>query len=249
MIEEGLTRQGINARINRIKRVFRWAVSEELAPATLVGALSTVAGLEAGRTVASETEPVTPVSDEVVEKTLPHLPNVVADMVRFQRLVGCRPGEVCAVRPGDVDRSGKVWRDVPGSHKTEHYGKQRIIFVGPRAQRVLLPYLLREAQAYCFSPADSDRERKAEMRTKRKTKVQPSQVDRTKEHAKRKPGMRYNTGTIVVGATRRFTSVEALERFVGATTAVANDEPIPMRTPRQRERAIERAEQDLARDQ
>jgi hypothetical protein len=51
--------------------------------------------------------------------------------------------------------------------------------------------------------------------------------------------------TIVVGAMR-YTSREAIERFIAQTTAKANGDPIPIRTPRQRERAIERAEKELA---
>ncbi|HWB11540.1 MAG TPA: DUF1580 domain-containing protein [Pirellulales bacterium] len=53
--------------------------------------------------------------------------------------------------------------------------------------------------------------------------------------------------TIVVGG-RRFTTVEALERFITRTTAAANREPASVRTPRQRQRAIEAAEAALARD-
>lgn len=170
MIADGLTRQGINARIDRIKRVFRWAVSEELAPATLVHALATVAGLEASRTSAPETVPVTPVSDEVAEKTLLHLPGVVADMVRFQRLTGCRPGEVCQLRPMDVDRSQEVWQYRPASHKTQHHDMERIIFIGPKAQEVLRPYLSRPADAYCFSPAESEKRRLAALHSTRTTR-------------------------------------------------------------------------------
>jgi hypothetical protein len=44
---------------------------------------------------------------------------------------------------------------------------------------------------------------------------------------------------------RRFTSVEALERFSAAITAAADGEPPPTRTPRQRERAIAAALKDL----
>lgn len=50
--------------------------------------------------------------------------------------------------------------------------------------------------------------------------------------------------TCLVGG-RRFTSREALERFAARTTAVADGEPAPPRTPRQRSRSIERAERDL----
>jgi integrase len=81
---------------------------------------------------------------------------VVADMVRFQQLTGARPGEVCQIRPRDVDRSGEVWEYRPASHKTQHHGRQRIIYVGPRAQDVLRSYLLRSADSYCFSPAESE---------------------------------------------------------------------------------------------
>ena len=41
--------------------------------------------------------------------TLEHLPQVVADMVRLQRLIGARPAEMCIMRPCDIDRSSEVW--------------------------------------------------------------------------------------------------------------------------------------------
>ena len=50
--------------------------------------------------------------------------------------------------------------------------------------------------------------------------------------------------TAVIGG-RRFTSVEALERFAAATTAAADGHPAPARTPRRRERKIEAAERRL----
>jgi integrase len=150
-----------------------------------------VEGLKKGRTSARETEPVKPVEDMVVEATLPHLPPVVADMVRFQRLTGCRPGEVCHLRPMDLDRSREVWAFQPTSHKTEHHGHQRVIFVGPKARAILLPYLVRPADAHCFSPAESVERRNIAMRARRKTKVQPSQVSRKKARPKRVPKDHY----------------------------------------------------------
>jgi integrase len=195
MLKGRLSRGVINSRIAKIKRIFRWAVSEELALPNLVVALGTVAGLQRGRTSARETKPIAPVADDVVEKTLPELPDVVADMVRFQRLTGCRPGEVCSLRPRDVDRSEEVWRYVPASHKTDYLDRPRVIFIGPKAKEILTPYLLRDANACCFSPEDTERKRKAKMRANRKTPVQPSQVDRSKPKPKRKAGPRYNTNS------------------------------------------------------
>jgi hypothetical protein len=51
--------------------------------------------------------------------------------------------------------------------------------------------------------------------------------------------------TFVVGC-QRFTTKQAIERFIAATTARANGEPLPTRTPRQRERAIDAAERELS---
>ena len=99
MIEQGLSRRVINSRISRVKRLFRWAVSEQLACGHQLISLNAVMGLRRGRTNARETEPIRPVEDEVVEATLPHLPPIVADMVKLQRLTCCRPSEICLMRP------------------------------------------------------------------------------------------------------------------------------------------------------
>ena len=50
--------------------------------------------------------------------------------------------------------------------------------------------------------------------------------------------------TCLIGG-RRYTSREAVERFSTATTAAANGEPLPVRTPRQRQRSIKQAEVEL----
>ncbi|HLA84473.1 MAG TPA: hypothetical protein VJL29_06740 [Thermoguttaceae bacterium] len=160
MIAAGWCRRVVNQRIGRVKRIFKWAVSEELVPPSVNHGLQAVAGLRRGRTTARETEPVKPVPDHLVEATLPHLPAVVADMVRLQRLTGCRPMEVCILRPCDVDMSGDVWIYRPESHKTEHHGRDRLICIGPKGQEILRPYLLRGKTDYCFSPVDSERRRR-----------------------------------------------------------------------------------------
>ena len=54
--------------------------------------------------------------------------------------------------------------------------------------------------------------------------------------------------TIVIGGRRRYTSIQALERFITATTAAADGEPAPIRTTRQRQKAILAAERELDRE-
>ena len=47
---------------------------------------------------------------------------------------------------------------------------------------------------------------------------------------------------------RRFTSEEAIQRFIAQMTAAANGESMPLRSPSHRQRSIERAERELAED-
>jgi len=113
----------------------------------------------------------------------------------MQRLTGMRPAEVCQLRPCDLDRSGDVWKYTPSKHKTQHHGHKRDIFLGPKAQAVLLRYLARDAETYCFRPCDSESKRLAEQEANRKTprscgNVRGSNVERK---PKRKPGERYAT--------------------------------------------------------
>lgn len=209
MIEAGLARSYINHNVGHIRRMFRWAVSEELLPPSTYQALATVQGLQAGRTKARETKPIPPADDAIVDATLPHLPAVVADMVRLQRLIGCRPGELCQMRPRDVDTSGAVWCYTPESHKTEHHGKQRRIYIGPKGQDILRPYLLRAHDAYCFSPADSEKKRHEAQREKRKTRVQPSQHGRRGRKSKPKQFRNHYSKDAYNVAIRRACSARA----------------------------------------
>ena len=155
MVDEGLSRNYVNDHVARIKRMFKWGVAEQLVPPATYQGLSSVPGLLRGRTAAREMPPILPVDDAIVDATLPFMPEVAADMVRLQRLTGMRPAEVCIVRPCDIDRSGDVWLYRPASHKTEHHGRDRVVFIGAEAQGVLLRYLAREASANCFRPCDS----------------------------------------------------------------------------------------------
>lgn len=195
LIVRGLSRSYINKIADIVRRMFRWAVAEELVPASVDHALRAVPGLRKGRTQARETPPVLPVDDATVDRTLPHLPPIVQDMVRFQRYTGCRPEEVCMLRPCDVDTSAEVWSFVPATHKTEHHGRRRVIFIGPKAQAILRPYLLRDKNAHCFVPAEAELRRRALAHEARKTPLSCGNRPGTNRVVtpKRPPGSRYTT--------------------------------------------------------
>jgi integrase len=169
MIDAGMARSTINNNCQRIVRAFRWACSQEMVPGSVIHALESVTGLRRGRTDARESQPIEPIADDVVQKTLPHVSTIVADMIRLQRLTGMRPAEVCSLRPRNVDTSGDVWVYAPATHKTAHHGKPRVVAIGPRGQAILRPYLLRGADAFCFSPRQSELKRREEAHSQRVT--------------------------------------------------------------------------------
>ncbi len=70
MIDRGLARTVINARINRIRRVFKWGVENQLVQPGILHGLQAVASLREGRSDARETAPVRPVADVDVEAVL-----------------------------------------------------------------------------------------------------------------------------------------------------------------------------------
>jgi integrase len=196
MIAQGWARNHVNRQTNRVKRMFSWATSEELLPVTIYQALRTVEGLRRGRTTAKEKPPISAVSDAIVEKTIKHLRPTIAAMVRIQRLTGMRPQEVVGMRQPEIDTSDpKCWVYIPGRHKTEHHDRERVIFLGPRAQKVLKPFI-RNGDGFIFSPKRSEAERNAEKRSQRRTPRWRSQMEqqarKRTQQPKRAPRDRYD---------------------------------------------------------
>jgi integrase len=188
-----ICRNQINARVKRIRRLFKWAVENELLPASVHHGLCAVPPLKRGRTEAKESERVIPVARAIVESTLPILPPLVADMVALQMESGMRSGEMVIMRGIDLDTTGKVWLYRPLTHKTAHHGHERIVPIGPKGQAILRRHLKPDVQAFLFSPADSIAAFRAEQRKNRKSKVQPSQQCRSKKNPRKRPGERYSS--------------------------------------------------------
>jgi integrase len=180
----GLCRSTINARINRIRGVFRWAVGVELIPPSVLQALQAVSGLQKGRTDARQAEEIKPVPTGDIEAALPFMPRPVAAMVQLQLLTGCQTEEVPAIRGCDLISGEPNWEYRPEHHKTQWRGQERVIPVGPRAQAIVKQYLKADRQAYLFSPQDVVEELHARRARLRKSRPTPP------ERARRVPGTR-----------------------------------------------------------
>ncbi len=215
----GRPRVGCNKVVKSVRRVFQWAESQELVPRGTHNSLKTVEPLRKGRTVAKELPPIKPVDEATVDATLPHLPEVVADMVRIQRLTGARPGEVCCLRPVDIDRSGPDWKWQPPQHKNSWRDAERVIMIGPRAREILERYLARDEKAHCFSPIDSEKMRSRRRRLERQSPMTPSQRARKpKRKGRRRPRDHYDTASYRHALTRAVAAANA-ERLAKDPTA------------------------------
>ena len=187
MVTKGWCRRRINQQIGRIRRMFRWAVENELISGEVWHALEAVTGLAMGRSEAHEAPPVTSVADAVVDATLPYMTPTLAAMVQLQRLTGMRPGEVCSIRTCDVDTtSGPIWVYRPERHKMQYHGRCRQVFIGPQAQDLLRPFLRSDLTAYVFSPAQADQERRDARHAARKTPM--NEGNKPGSHVKRHRG-------------------------------------------------------------
>jgi len=193
MIDQGLSRRHINQRVNRVRRLFKWGVENELVPSQVLHGLQALSPLKLGRTTAPESKPVLPAPDVDVDAVLPYVSRQIATMIELQRLTGMRPGEVVLMRPVDIDRANDIWIYRPPRHKTAHHGHRREVFLGRRAQELLSPWLLRAAEAYCFSPQEAEEERNAVRRQNRRSPMTPSQSRRKrKRNPKRGKRDRYD---------------------------------------------------------
>lgn len=153
-IKQGLARRTINQHVGRIKRLFRWAASEELVSVETAGALGMVRDLARGRTPAPDHAAVEPVPLRDLALTLRHVAPVVGAMIRTQYYCGARPGEVCRMTSDEIDQGGVVrvgkrrvqlpggvWVFQPSRFKQLHTGKVVAYILGARAQEVMTPYI------------------------------------------------------------------------------------------------------------
>ena len=98
------THQGINDIVSEIRAFFKFGVLMEVVSPQHADSLRAVPPLVKRQTRAPEGNKKKPVADETVNATLPYLPHVVADLILFARLCGCRPCEARTLQPCDIDR-------------------------------------------------------------------------------------------------------------------------------------------------
>jgi integrase len=160
-----VSRDTLNTVLRRLKRIFAWGVEREHCDPSVSAAIFAMKPVAKGRTTAADRPPVTSAPLRSIVAAIRELrtnhPSAVARILT-QYYSGARPGEVCAMRLGELHTSGTVtipalsatfrvpagvWLFVPQAHKTAHRGGVIVYAFGERVQSVLAPYIA-EARAY-----------------------------------------------------------------------------------------------------
>ncbi len=194
MIALGWCRKSINKQLSRIKLIFRWAVENEMVPPSVYQALLAVRGLSRGRSNARESAPVKPVPDDLIAAVKPFVSRQVWALIQLQQLTGARAGELVRLRGVDLKTADKIWTVEPEDHKTAYLGHSKRIYFGPQAKEILQQFLqARPLDAFLFSPAEAEEERRAKLHAARRTP--PTYGNRPgtnrRSNPKRSPGDKY----------------------------------------------------------
>ena len=170
VVDRGVSRRYVNQSTQRLVQIFRWGADEGLVSPDVLSSLEAVQPLRRGRCAARETKPVRPAPDADVAAIRPFVSRQIWAVVQMQLYTGARPGEVLAIKGSDIDTSGRIWEYRPGEHKTAHRGHERVLFLDPKAQAVLGPFLTtRRPDEFLFSPREAERERRLRQHSERRT--------------------------------------------------------------------------------
>lgn len=187
-----------NTAVQNIIGMFSWAESEDFVTKGTTEHLRAVQPLRQTEHYEAPT-----VANEVVAATVAHLSPVVAAMVRLQRITAMRCGELCIMRPIDIDRRKEVWVYHPTKYKNKWRKLPRLIPLGPECQKILAPLMNRPSDAYLFTTRESrewwQAQREAKAGQDRKTPIYPCELKarrkkkrRTAKKAEKQPARPFN---------------------------------------------------------
>jgi integrase len=190
MVAKGWTRKHVNRQVSRSRGFFKWAAGHELLPESVYNQLRTVEPLRRGE--AAERPRVKPVPRSLIRAVRRRVTRPVRALIDLQLLTAARADELTGLRATDLDRRRPIWAYNPAEHKTAHHDKERWIYFGPRAQRILKLFMTsdRPVDAYLFSPREAERARHAQAAVHRR----PNQRPNAKKTG-RVVGARYSTAS------------------------------------------------------
>lgn len=156
LIESGLAQSTINQRVGRIKKVFKWGVSQELVSPSVSQALYALDGIRSGETSAPAPRAIKPVSFNRAEEIRGVVSETIFSMLHLLWLTGMRPDNVCQAKMIHIKKLDDVWLYTPEQHKNKYRGKGLVITIGPVGQAIITKCQgVRADDEFIFRPQDS----------------------------------------------------------------------------------------------
>ena len=151
MVDGGWTRGYVNKSCGRIRRVFRFAVSNELCEPSVLQRLEAVDPLLEGRTDAHDNPARHVVPQSAIDAVRDETNERTRDLIDLALATGARPGELCMLTGAMLNRSGDIWTAVLDKHKMAHRGKRRVLAFGAKSQLILRKYLKADPSVLLFT--------------------------------------------------------------------------------------------------
>ena len=149
------SRTQVREVIGEIRRIFKEAVAAEILPPERLVALQSASGSILKIDKARKRHRRQPVPAADIEATCAFLPAVVADLLRFIALTGCRPTEAMRATPEQFDTAQEPWVWEVPEHKTADLGVERVVAIGPRCRKILKRWWQGKTEdAYIFARGD-----------------------------------------------------------------------------------------------
>jgi len=151
------SRKTVNSYAEVVVDMIRWGVAEDLVHPDILARLRAVDPLTKFDVGKPDPPRKLSVSPEELAWAVERIPKPACDILRLLDATGMRPGEACAMNLRDLDRSGECWvyRVTADYNKTEHHDRPRVVFLGPKAQSILEPYVERaerSSHGWIFTP-------------------------------------------------------------------------------------------------
>jgi integrase len=162
MNAKGWSAAVINRRVVRVRTVWRWLERQGHAPRGSWDHLRSLPGVPRHDGRFRHSKPRQAASWLDLARVCRKAPRQVRAMLLLGWFTGARPGELCQVRPADIDRTDpECWVFRPRTHKNAWRGQCRVIPLGPVCRKVLAPFLADARDAdHLFVPSDRCRVRK-----------------------------------------------------------------------------------------
>lgn len=169
--------QYVNMQVQRLRKAFKWAVSEELIPAWVHHGLMTISPLASAKVQKTGAE------WDDVQLVLAEVSPTIAAMILVQWYTSARAKSVCNAKASQFTPSGDLWIWKP-QHKRESADGELELPVGPKCQAILKPFIESAGDGYLFNPRTARNNRR--YRDKYDTHSYRQSIDRAIERVNAK---------------------------------------------------------------